>query len=90
MEETNRCTAPVYKRGNKTDCRNYRGMSLLSTVYKIIAIVLLSGKLHMQRKLLGVVNVAVDVTGQPPITNSAFVKYLRKDENIMRHCISYL
>jgi hypothetical protein len=33
---------PVHKRGDKTDCSNYRGMSLLSTSYKILSNILLS------------------------------------------------
>ena len=31
-----------------------------------------------------------DVTGQLLIINSAFIKYLRKDGNTMRQCISYV
>jgi hypothetical protein len=33
---------PVHKRGDKTDCNNYHGISLLSTIYKILSNILLS------------------------------------------------
>jgi hypothetical protein len=33
---------PVYKKGDKADCSNYRGISLLSSTHKISTNVLLS------------------------------------------------
>jgi hypothetical protein len=35
-------SVPVQKRGAKTDCNNYRGISLISTSYKILSNILLS------------------------------------------------
>jgi hypothetical protein len=34
---------PVYKKGDKTDCNNYRGISFLSSTCKILANILLTG-----------------------------------------------
>jgi hypothetical protein len=33
---------PIHKKGDKTDCSNFRGTSLLSTTYKILSNILLS------------------------------------------------
>jgi len=43
----------------------------------------------MHRKLLGIINVDSDVTGQLQIIYSACVKHLRKNGVTMKQCISY-
>jgi hypothetical protein len=43
VEEWNETViVPICKKGDKTDCGNYRGLPLLSTTYKILSNVLLS------------------------------------------------
>jgi hypothetical protein len=81
---------PIYKKGDKTDCSNYRGISLLSTTYKILSNILLSRLTPYAEEIIGIISVDFDVTGQLLIIYSAFVKYLRKNGNTMRQCLSYL
>jgi len=53
-EERNKLIiVPVYKKGNKTDCSNYRGISLLPTMYKILSIILLSMLTPYAEEIIG-------------------------------------
>jgi len=44
---------PVHKKGDKTDCNNYRGISLLPTTYKILSNILLSMLIPYAKEIIG-------------------------------------
>jgi hypothetical protein len=44
---------PIHKKGVKTDCNNYRGVSLLTTSYKILSNILLSRLVPYTDEIIG-------------------------------------
>ena len=44
---------PIYKKGDKTYCSNYRGISLLPTTYKILSNILLSSLTPYAEEIIG-------------------------------------
>jgi len=44
---------PIPKKGDKTDCNNYRGISLLPTTYKILFNILLSRLIPYAKEIIG-------------------------------------
>lgn len=44
---------PIYKKGDALDCRNYRGISLLCTSYKILSNVLLNRLIPYTQEIVG-------------------------------------
>jgi len=44
---------PIHKQGDKTDCNNYRGISLLPTTYKILSNIMLSRLIPHAEKIIG-------------------------------------
>jgi len=44
---------PIYKQVDKTDCNNYRGISLLPTTYKIMSNILLSRLIPYAEEVIG-------------------------------------
>jgi hypothetical protein len=51
LTRVNCCT--IHKKGNKTDCSDYRGISLLSTSYKILSNILLSRLIPYADEIIG-------------------------------------
>ena len=43
----------IYKMGDKTDCNNYRGISLVPTTYKILSNILLSRLTPYSEEIIG-------------------------------------
>ena len=81
---------PIYKKGDKTDYSNYRGIPLLPTTYKIASNILLSMLTPYAEEIWGIINVDFGATGQLLTIHSAFVKYLRKSGNTTNQYISSL
>jgi hypothetical protein len=44
---------PIHKKGDETDCNNYRGISLLPTTYKILSNILLSRLIPYAKEIIG-------------------------------------
>jgi len=44
---------PSHKKGDKTDCNNYRGISVLPTTYKILSSILLSRLIPYAKEIIG-------------------------------------
>jgi hypothetical protein len=44
---------PIHKKGDKTDCNNYRGISLLPATYKILSNILLSRLIPYAEEMIG-------------------------------------
>jgi len=81
---------PIYKKGDKTDCSNYRGISLLPIMYKTLSNILLSRLTPYAEEIAVDHQCGFDTTGQLLIIYSAFIKCLRKNGNTMKQQISSL
>jgi hypothetical protein len=46
-------SAPIYKKGNNTDCSNYTSIPVLSTTYKILSNILLSRLTPYAEEIIG-------------------------------------
>jgi hypothetical protein len=79
---------PIYKKGDKTDCNNYRGISLLSTAYKILSNILLARLTPYVNEIIG--DHQCGFRRNRSTTDQIFYirQILEKNGSIMRRCIS--
>ena len=80
----------IYKKGDKTDCSNYRGISILPNTYKILSKILQSRLTPYAEEIIGDHQCRFHATGQLLIIYSVFGKYLRKYGNTTKQYIRIL
>jgi hypothetical protein len=80
---------PVYRKGDKTDCSKYRGISLLSTMYKILSNIQLSRLTPYTVEIIG--DHQCGFRRKRSANNHAFCirQILRNNGKTMKQCISY-
>jgi hypothetical protein len=81
---------PIYKKGGKTDCSNYRGISLLSTSYKILSNILLSRLTPYADKIIGDHQCGFWRNHSTTDLIFCILQILEKNGSTMRLYISYL
>jgi hypothetical protein len=79
---------PIYKNGDNTDRNNYRGISILSTAYKILSNILLARLTPYVNEIIGNISVDSVVTDGSNFLHSADTR--EKNGSVMGRCISYL
>jgi hypothetical protein len=81
---------PIYKKGDKTDSNNYRGISRLSTAYKILSIIILAKLTPYVNEIIG--DHQCGFRRNRSTTDQIFYirQILEKNGSIMGRCISYL
>ena len=89
-EQKESIVVPTYKKGNKTDCSNYKGMLVLSTTYKILSNIKLTRLTPYAEEILE--DHQRGFRRNKSTTDHIFCsrQVLEKNCNIMKHCIKLL
>jgi hypothetical protein len=82
-------SSPIYKAGDKTDCSNYRGISLLSATYKILSNVLLPSLTPYTEEIIGDHQCGFQRNRSSTDYILCFLRILQKNGSTVRQCISY-
>jgi hypothetical protein len=80
---------PIHKKGDKTDCNNYHGISLLSTSYKILSTILPSGLSPCIDEIIGDHQCGFQCNRSTADQIFCIRKILEKNGSTMRQYISY-
>jgi hypothetical protein len=80
---------PIYKKGDKTDCNNYRGISLLSTSYNILFYILFSKLSSYVDEIVGDHQHGFRRNRSTTDQMFAFVRYWENNRGTKREYISY-
>ena len=78
----------IHMKGDKTDCNNYRGISLSPTTYKILSNILLSRLIPYAKEIIG--DHQCGFRRNRSTIDHTFAKCLRKNRNTMMKFISSL
>jgi hypothetical protein len=81
---------PIYQEGDKTDCSNYRGMSLLPTTYNIFANILPSRLTAYLDKIIGDCHCGFGCKTSSTDVIHSFYQILRRNGSTVGQYISYL
>jgi len=81
---------PIYKKGDETNCNNYRGISLLPTKYKILSNILLSRLTQYAEEIIGGHQCGFQHNRSATDHIFRICQILEKKFNTMKQCISFL
>jgi len=81
---------PIYKKGGKSDCSNYRGILLLPMIYKLLSSILLSRLTAYIDEIIGDNQCQFQYSRSTTDHIFCICQILEKSDSVMEQYISYL